>query len=76
MILSQSFIVFMLTPQKMSWQIANSVLNKGKSVKPPLFNGSEVLFSASGKAKLFAKNTSNNPNLDGLGIYLFTCSPF
>ena len=38
------------------WQIANSVLNKGKSAIPPLFNGSAVLSSASNKAKLFAKN--------------------
>ena len=34
------------------WQIANSVLNKGKSAIPPLFNGLEVLSSASDKAKL------------------------
>ena len=37
------------------WRIAISVLNKGKSVIPPLFNGPEVLSSASDKAKLFAK---------------------
>ena len=29
------------------WQIANSVLSKGKSAIPPLFNGLEVLSSAS-----------------------------
>ena len=29
------------------WCIANSVLNKGKSFVPPLFNGTEVLSSAS-----------------------------
>ena len=40
------------------WQIANSVPNKGKSTIPPLFNGPEVLSSASDKAKLFAKNVS------------------
>ena len=34
----------------------NSVLNKGKSAILPLFNGLEVLSSASDKAKLFAKN--------------------
>ena len=39
-------------------QIANSVPNKGKSAIPPLFNGPEVLSSASDKAKLFAKNVS------------------
>ena len=38
------------------WRIANSVLNKGKSAIPPLFNGPEVLSSASYKEKLFAEN--------------------
>ena len=32
--------------------IASSILNKGKSAIPPLFNGPEVLSSASDKAKL------------------------
>ena len=36
------------------WRIANSFLNKGKSAKPPLFNGMEVFSSTSDKAKLFA----------------------
>ena len=44
-----------ITSQKLGsrdfWQIANSVLNKGKSAIPPLFNGHEVLPSASDKAK-------------------------
>ena len=48
----------------------NSVLNKGKSTIPPLFNEPEVLSSASDKAKLFAKKFSNNFNLDELGISL------
>ena len=52
------------------WRIANSVLNKGKSAIPPLFNGPEVLPSASDKAKLFAKNFSKNSNLDDSGISL------
>ena len=51
-------------------QIANSVLNKGKSAIPPLFNGPDVLSSASDKAKLFAKNFSKNSNLDDSGISL------
>ena len=51
-------------------QIANSVLNKGKSAIPPLFKGPEVLSSASDKAKLFAKNFSKNSNLDDSGISL------
>ena len=49
------------------WRITSSVPNKGKSTIPPLFNGSEMLFSASDKAKLFAKNFSKNSNLDDSG---------
>ena len=52
------------------WPIANSVLNKGKSAIPPLFNDPEVLPSASDKAKLFAENFSNNSNLDDSDISL------
>ena len=52
------------------WQIANSVLNKGKSAIHLLFNGPEVLPSASDKAKLFAEIFSKNSNLDDSGIYL------
>ena len=63
-----------ITSQKLGshdfWRIANSVLNKGKSAIPPLFNGPEVLSSASDKAKLFAENFSLNSNLDDSGISL------
>ena len=63
-----------ITSQKLGsrdfWRIANSVFNKGKSVIPPLFNGPEVLSSASDKAKLFAENFSMNSNLDDSGISL------
>ena len=63
-----------ITSQKLGsldfWQIADSVLNKGKSAIPPLFNGLEVLSSASDKAKLFAENFSKNSNLDDSGISL------
>ena len=52
------------------WQTANNVLNKGKSVIPPLFNDPEVLPSASDKAKLFAEKFSTNSNLDDFGISL------
>ena len=48
----------------------SSVLNKGKSVIPPLFRGAEVLSSASDKAKLFAENFTKNSNLDYSGISL------
>ena len=52
-----------------SW-IPNSLLNKDKSVIPPLLNSPEVLSSASDKAKLFAENSSKNSNLDDSGIFL------
>ena len=62
----------LITSQKLGsrdfWQIANSVLNKGKSAIPPLFNGPEVLSVSSDKAKVFAENFSKNSNLDDLGI--------
>ena len=63
-----------ITSQKLGsqdfWRIANSVLNKGKSAIPPLFNSPEVLSSASDKAKLFPENFSKNSNLDDSGISL------
>ena len=63
-----------ITSQKLGsrdfWRIANSVLNKGKSAIPPLFNGPEVLSFASDKAKLFAENFSKNSNLDDSDISL------
>ena len=37
---------------------------------PPLFNGPEVLSSASDKAKLFSLNFSEKSNPDDSGIYL------
>ena len=63
-----------ITSQKLGsrdfWRIANSVLNKGKSAIPPLFNGPEVLSFAFDKAKLFAENFSLNSNLDDSGVSL------
>ena len=63
-----------ITSQKLGsrdfWRIANSVLDKGKSAIPPLFNGAEVLSSACDKAKLFTKNLPTNSNLDDSGISL------
>ena len=55
-------------------QIANSVLSKGKSAIPPLFNDPEVLSSASGKAKIFPENFSKNSNLhdSGYALLVFT----
>ena len=52
------------------WQIANSVLSKGKSAIPPLFIGPEVLSTVSDKAKFFAKNFSKDSNLDDSGVSL------
>ena len=53
-----------ITSQKLGswnfWRIANSVLNKGKSSMPPLFNSREVLSSASDESKFLAENFSNN----------------
>ena len=46
------------------WWIANSVLNKDKSAIPPLFNGLEMLSSASEKVKLFPENLCKNSNID------------
>ena len=49
-----------ITSQKLGshdfWRTANSVLNKRKSVIPPIFSGPELLSSPSDKAKLFAEN--------------------
>ena len=60
-----------ITSQKIGfrdfWRIG-SVLNKSKSAIRPLFNGSDVLSSASDKAKLFAENFSNNSDLDDSGF--------
>ena len=42
------------------WRIANSVLKRGNSALPLLFNEQEVLPSAPDKAKLFVKNFSTN----------------
>ena len=49
-------------------QITNNVVSKGKSAIPPLFNGLEVLSSASDNSKLFAENSSKNSNIDDSGI--------
>ena len=67
-----------VTSQKLGfqdfWQIANSILNKFKSAIPLLFNGPEVLSSASDKAKLFAKTFPRTLILMTLvSLYLFSC---
>ena len=52
------------------WRIDNSVLNKSKSAITPLLSGSEMLSSASDKAKLFAENFPKNSNLDDSSLSL------
>ena len=46
------------------WRICNSVLNRGKSIITPLFNGPEGLTTSTGKANLLARNFSCNSTLD------------
>ena len=66
MIIKQS-----ITCQKLGswdfWQIATSVLNKGKC-NYILYSIAWTWSSASDKTKLFAKNFSKNSSLDGLSI--------
>ena len=50
------------------WRIDNSVLNKVEYAITPLFNGPDLLSSASDKVKLFAKNFSKKSNRDDSGI--------
>ena len=70
-ILIMLFSQFPLTfCQTQNWWIAIRLLNKGKSLIPPLFNSPEVLSSASDKPKLLAKIFSKNSNLDDLGTSL------
>ena len=46
------------------WQTANSILNKGESAIPALFNGPEMLSSTTDKVELFTENFSKNSYLD------------
>ena len=68
-------IVFQKVGSRDFWRIANSILNRGKSAILYLFNGPEVLTSASDKVKLFAQLFSKNSNLDDPGHELpsFNC---
>ena len=51
-------------------KICNSILNKGKSVIPPLLNSSVALSSTWDKSKVFAERFSKNSNLHDSGILL------
>ena len=59
-----------ITSQKLGcrdfWQIADSVLNKGKSAIPPLFKSPEVLSSASDKRNCWLKTSVRPDKLDFL----------
>ena len=65
-----------ITSQKLGswdfWQIVNSVLNKGKSAVPPLFNSSEVLSAASDKAKLLKTFLRTLILMTQVSLYLFS----
>ena len=65
-----------ITSQKLGsrdfWRIANSVLNKGKSAIPPLFNGPEVLSSTSDKAKLLKTFLRTIILMTQVSLYLFS----
>ena len=50
--------------------MTNSILNKGKSTIPPLFNSPEVLSSTSDTEKLFSKIFSRNSTPEDSGISL------
>ena len=70
MLLKQVSITFQKFDSQDFWQIANSVFNKGKSVIPLPFTVLQVLSFAYDKAKLFAKNFSENSDLEDSGISL------
>ena len=76
MIIKQESITSQKPGSRDFWRIGNSVLNKGKSAIPPLFNGPEVLSSASDKTKLFVENFSKSSNLDDSSISLSTLSVY
>ena len=71
----KEYIVSQKVGSRDFWRITNSVLKRGKSVIPPLFNGPEVLTSASDKAKLFAELFSKISNLDDSGQELPEFAP-
>ena len=70
MLLKQVSITFQKFDSQHFWQIANSVFNKGKSAIPLPFTVLQVLSFAYDKAKLFAKNFSENSDLEDSGISL------
>ena len=76
MIIKQESITSQKPGSRDFWRIGNSVLNKGKSAIPPLFNGPEVLSSASDKTKLFVENFSKSSSLDDSSISLSTLSVY
>ena len=75
MLQKQESITFQTLGSWDFWQIVNSVLNKGKSAIPPLFNSPDVLSPSSDQAKLFAKTFLKTLILMTLvSLYLFSPS--
>ena len=60
----------MKQPEAWLSRLANSVLNKGRSAIPPLFNDLQVLSFATDRSKLLVEHFSKNSNLDDSGISL------
>ena len=56
-------------------ELLSVLRTRGESAIPSLFDDPEKLYSASNKAKLFAKNVSRNSSLEESGRirYPFTC---
>ena len=73
MLIKQESIISQKLGSRNFWQIANSVLNKGKTAIPRLLNRPDVLSSESDKAKLLAKNISKNSNLVDSGTQVSLC---
>ena len=63
MLIKQDSITSQKPGSRDFWRISNSALTKGRFAIPSLFNGPELLPSASDKAKLWAKKFSKNSNL-------------
>ena len=60
----------MKQPEAWLSRLANSVLSKGRSAIPPLFNDLQVLSFATDRSKLLVEHFSKNSNLDDSGISL------
>ena len=68
MLLKQESITSQELGSQVFCKIANSILKKGKSTMPPLFEGPECCLLLLMKQCYLLKNFSKNSNLDGSGI--------